>query len=62
MTDPKIGVDDEETSFYDALSDHPSKEEPTNPASTDSDPGPVPNSGVGMGDKDIPNPGVGKDD
>jgi hypothetical protein len=60
--DPKLGVDDKETSLYDALSDHQSEEETTNPDSTDSDPDPVPNSGVGMGDDDDPNSVVEKDD
>jgi hypothetical protein len=58
----KLGVDDKETSLYDALSDHPSEEEPTNPASTKSDPDPVSDSGVGMGDDNVPNPGEEKDE
>jgi hypothetical protein len=44
----KLGVDEEETSFYDALSDHTSEEESTNPTSNGSDPNPYSamNSGV----------------
>jgi hypothetical protein len=51
-------VDEEETSFYNALSDHPSKS--ANPTSNDSDPDPdpVPNSGVGREDDDDLSPGL----
>jgi hypothetical protein len=57
-TGPKLEVDEEETSFYDALSNHPS--ESTNPTSNESDPDPhpVPNSGVGREDDDDLPPGL----
>jgi hypothetical protein len=55
-------MDEEETSFYDALSVHPSGS--TNPTSNDSnpDPDPVLNSGVGREDNDVPNSGVRRED
>jgi hypothetical protein len=67
----KLGVDEEETSFYDAFSNHPSEEESTNPTSTSSDPDSDTNSGVNT-DGDDPsstsssssssNLGVGRED
>jgi hypothetical protein len=68
LTGSKIGVDEEETSLYDALSDHPSEEESTNSTSFGSDPDPAfTNSGVNA-DEDGDNPnstsnsGVGRED
>jgi hypothetical protein len=53
-------MDDEETRFFDAISDHPSKPAPGPNPDPDPDPSPDPDPGVGVnvGDNSSPNSGV----
>jgi hypothetical protein len=57
-TESEQEVDDEETRFFDAISDHPSEPAPEPDPDPDPSPDPDPGVGVNVGDDSSPNSGV----
>jgi hypothetical protein len=57
-TESEQEMDDEETRFFDAISDHPSEPAPGPDPDPDPSPGPDPGVGVNVGDNSSPNSGV----